>query len=154
MPDRRPEWSNDGHIASPASHGVGNGGDSPASAEVPPAPDARTAPRRNAKSSNGETALAGADRVFRDLSEAIAAEVARKAMAGDTAAARLVFDRLAAGDRERRLDFDLRRIETAKDAVSAMGDVLRALSTGRLTLGEADCVVRMLRTLAEAHRFT
>lgn len=83
-----------------------------------------------------------------DLPE-ISAAVAAKARNGDTAAARLVFDFLSSSDRDRPLQFELRCIDSAEGAAAAMSDVLQALASSRITLQEAERIVRLLKSIAD-----
>lgn len=79
----------------------------------------------------------------------ISAAVAAKGKNGDMAAARLVFDFLNPGAGERALTFELRRIESAEDAAAALNDVLQALAAGRITLNEAERIIRLLRSIVD-----
>jgi len=134
------------------SRNRGAGGQESVQELSPPSGSAAPAPKQTAAPSHGdpEYALAGADRILAKRAEAIAAEIARRAVAGDMAAARLAFDRLFPGSGERRLKFELRRIDKSENAVAAMGDVMQALAEGQISLNEAERIFKMLHTLVAA----
>ena len=70
------------------------------------------------------------------------------AKAGDSAALRLVIDRLIPPVRERRLSLDLPKIETPAGLVEAIGVVLDAVGAGQITPSEG----QVLAGLLEAQR--
>jgi arginyl-tRNA synthetase len=83
---------------------------------------------------------------------AAAAVIARQAQAGDVAAAKMVLERVAPISPGRRVSFDLRPINCVADAGAAIGDVLRALADGKLTLEESKSLIAQLETYREAVR--
>src|SRR6516164_5968828 len=68
--------------------------------------------------------------------EQITRKAIEMAKAGDTAALRLVIDRLIPPVRERRLSLELPKIETPAGVVAAIGVVLDAVGAGSITPSE------------------
>jgi len=60
-----------------------------------------------------------------------------KALEGDTSALRMCLERLVAPRRERRVTFELPKIETAADAANASATVLAECAAGNLSASEA-----------------
>ncbi|GLI91109.1 hypothetical protein LMG27198_01010 [Methylocystis echinoides] len=81
---------------------------------------------------------------------AAAALMAQRARAGDIAAAKMVLERVAPIDRDRRVSFELRPINNAEEAVGALGDVLRAMGDGQITLAEARMLVALVSKFLDA----
>jgi hypothetical protein len=86
--------------------------------------------------------------------EAIVQAAIDMAKAGDAAAVRVCFDRLAPRPRDRAVEFELPPLHSAASALSALADIAAAVSRGELTPAEADNVSRLLdryvRTLESA----
>ena len=95
-------------------------------------------------------AIAMAERRLEDGLEAVAAAVIQRAQKGDMAAARIVLDRLAPAPRDRCISFALRPIGSVADAIEAQGDILAAVAQGRITLAEAEGVMKLLRDFIDA----
>jgi hypothetical protein len=94
--------------------------------------------------------------LMQSLLEANAEAIARKAIdlatGGDLTAIRICFDRLVARKHE-PVDFDLPRLDTAADTVTAASTIVAAVAAGELTPSEAadiakavDIYVRALAT--------
>jgi hypothetical protein len=75
-------------------------------------------------------------------------QITRKAIdmakAGDSAALRLVIDRLIPPVRERRLSLELPKIETPAGVVAAIGVVLDAVGAGSITPSEGQALAGLL----------
>jgi hypothetical protein len=69
--------------------------------------------------------------------ETITRKLIEKAKAGDTMALRMCLDRLVAPTRQRRVSFELPKIETVADAASASATVLAECAAGTLSTTEA-----------------
>lgn len=76
--------------------------------------------------------------------ETITRKLIDKALEGDTTALRMCLDRLVAPSRERRVTFDLPKIETAADAANASAAVLSECAAGNLSTGEAAEVMSLV----------
>jgi hypothetical protein len=76
--------------------------------------------------------------------------IAKRAQGGDIAAAKMVLERLAPVDRDRRVSLALRSIVNAEDAVGALSDVLRATSEGKITLGDARILASLITKFLDA----
>jgi hypothetical protein len=89
-----------------------------------------------------------------------AGEVTRAAIdlarQGDGVALRVCMDRIAPPLKHRLLEFDLPALKTAADAVVAADAILQGVAHGRLTIPEADGLMKLVRTftlvLAAAER--
>jgi len=83
-----------------------------------------------------------------------AEELTRKAiemaMSGDSTAMRLVIDRLIPPRRERPIMFEMPKLETASDAIKAMGAVVGAVAAGDLTPGEAGEMAKLVENFTNA----
>jgi hypothetical protein len=76
--------------------------------------------------------------------------VTKAALDGDMQAAKLVLGLLIPVPKDRTVKFDLPPITNASDAEAAIGSVLAAVAAGRLTPGEGDRIVSIIKTKAEA----
>jgi hypothetical protein len=76
--------------------------------------------------------------------------VTKAALDGDMQAAKLVLGLLIPVPKDRVVKFDLPPITNASDAEAAIGSVLAAVAAGRLTPGEGDRIVSIIKTKAEA----
>lgn len=81
--------------------------------------------------------------------DAVASVVIERAEEGDMTAAKMVLDRLAPIPRERPVSFAMRRIEKSHDAAQAASDVLAGVADGKITIAEADRVLKLLRDFME-----
>lgn len=68
------------------------------------------------------------------------------ALAGDTVALRLCFDRILPPRKDRPISFALPKIESAGDAVNAVAAILRAVADGQVTPGEGGEAARLIET--------
>lgn len=80
--------------------------------------------------------------------EALTQAAIDKALEGDTVALRLCLDRLAPPRKDAPISFDLPRVTTVADAVTASSSVLAAVAAGDVTPDEAGRVMALL----SAHR--
>ena len=76
--------------------------------------------------------------------------VIEAAKAGDMTAARLVLERIAPVRKGRPVAFDLPKIDTALDVLTALSAVIKAVSEGALTIDEAASVATLLETNRKA----
>lgn len=93
-------------------------------------------------SRNHATLLAEA--LLDDEAENITRKLIDKALEGDTTALRMCLDRLVAPRRERRVTFELPKIETAADAAKASATVLTECATGNLSTSEAAEIMALI----------
>ena len=101
--------------------------------------------------------------LMQSLLEANAEAIARKtidlATGGDLTAIRICFDRLVPARKHEPIDFDLPRLDTAADTVTAASTIVAAVAAGELAPSEAadiakvvDIYVRALATQAFEER--
>ena len=76
--------------------------------------------------------------------EQITRKAIEMAKAGDSAALRLVIDRLIPPVRERRVSLELPKIETPAGVVAAIGVVLDAVGAGKITPSEGQALAGLL----------
>jgi hypothetical protein len=76
--------------------------------------------------------------------EQITRKAIEMAKAGDSAALRLVIDRLIPPVRERRVSLELPKIETPAGVVAAIGVVLDAVGAGKITPSEGQTLAGLL----------
>jgi hypothetical protein len=88
------------------------------------------------------------------LLEGEAQDLTRKAVelakAGDMQALRLCMDRLIPPRREASVAFEHPKIETAADAVKAMGVIVAAVADGELTPSEGQSISALLQNFSKA----
>jgi hypothetical protein len=104
-------------------------------------------PAGRAKGSRNKATIA-LQTLLDEEGEQITRKAIELAKAGDSAALRLVIDRLIPPVRERRLSLDLPKIETPAGLVEAIGVVLDAVGAGQITPSEG----QVLAGLLEAQR--
>jgi len=78
------------------------------------------------------------------------------ALEGDTTALRICMERICPPARERAIDADAIKLPASVDAKNAgvvFGEILKAVTTGRICPGEGDMLVKMLRTYLEAFEY-
>ena len=80
--------------------------------------------------------------------EAIVAKVIEAAKAGDVAAAKILMDRLLPAKKDRHVQFELPRVETAVDAAVALNKILEGVSTGEITPTEGDALSKLVESSA------
>ncbi|MFO8141411.1 MAG: hypothetical protein R6T87_05890 [Marinobacter sp.] len=78
--------------------------------------------------------------------EALTRQAVTQAMEGDTAALRLCLERIAPPRRDAPVQFDLPRMETARDAAKAAGAVVEAVALGDLTPTEGAHIMGLVET--------
>lgn len=78
-----------------------------------------------------------AELLLQGEAEAMTRLAIERAKAGDMAALRMCLDRLVPPCRHRPIEFELPRLESAADAVSAMAAIAAGVATGELTAAEA-----------------
>ena len=78
--------------------------------------------------------------------EAFTRQAVTMALDGDGAALRLCLERIAPPRRDAPVQFDLPRIETARDAAKAAGAVLEAVAEGDLTPTEGAHIMALVET--------
>jgi len=76
--------------------------------------------------------------------EALTRKAVDLALAGDTVALRLCLERIAPPRKDSPVQFDLPRMETARDAATAAGAVLDAVADGELTPTEGAHVMGLI----------
>jgi hypothetical protein len=103
--------------------------------------------------------------LMQSLLEANAEAIARKAIdlatGGDLTAIRICFDRLVPARKHEPVDFDLPRLDTAADTVTAASTIVAAVAAGELAPSQAaelakvvDIYVRALATQGFEERLT
>jgi Family of unknown function (DUF5681) len=70
------------------------------------------------------------------------------AKAGDVGAAKVLMDRLLPAKKDRHLQFELPRIETAVDASVALNCILEGVSAGEITPAEGDSLCKLVESSA------
>ena len=76
--------------------------------------------------------------------EGLTRKAVEMALDGDTVALRLCLDRIAPPKRDRNVSFDLPKVRTTKDAVTASISVLEAVSDGEITPDEGARILSLL----------
>jgi hypothetical protein len=79
-------------------------------------------------------------------SEALVAKAVEMALDGDSAMARALVNTLVPRTRDRTIEFDLPKIETAADACAASSALLAACSRGELSPNEANQIMALIST--------
>jgi len=87
--------------------------------------------------------------LIEDQGEQIIQSLVDAAISGDTTAGRALLDRLVPPRKDRPSPFDLPAISTAADAARALGGLLKAVSEGVITPGEAEAVSRLIEGYAK-----
>ena len=78
--------------------------------------------------------------------EALTTHAIEQALEGDTTALRLCLERIAPPRKDTPVQFDLPRMETARDAATAAGAVLEAVALGDLTPTEGAHIMALVET--------
>ena len=122
-------------------------------------PDARGRPyKRGAPSPNpsgrplgarNRTTLA-AEALLEGEAEALTRKAVELGLKGDTTALRICLDRLLPKRRERPFSFVLPELKSAEDSVKAMAAIAEAVSAGKVTLGEASEMVKLVEGFVKA----
>jgi hypothetical protein len=95
-------------------------------------------------------ATALAEKLLSKDIEKVVEAVQAAAESGDMVACKLILDRLAPPPRGRLCVFALPAIQTAADAEAAIGAVLAAVATGKLTVDEGDKLAGTIQRMGEA----
>jgi hypothetical protein len=85
--------------------------------------------------------------IMRDNAEKVMNAVLKSAQQGDTAAARLIIDRVAPARKDATIEFELPQIKTTSDAVAATGAILQAVSAGDISPGEGETLSSMVASV-------
>jgi hypothetical protein len=78
--------------------------------------------------------------------EALTRQAVTMALGGDATALRLCLERIAPPRRDAPVQFDLPRMETARDAATAAGAVLESVALGELTPTEGTHIMALVET--------
>jgi hypothetical protein len=78
--------------------------------------------------------------------EALTRQAVTMALGGDATALRLCLERIAPPKRDAPVQFDLPRMDTARDAATAAGAVLEAVALGELTPTEGAHIMALVET--------
>jgi hypothetical protein len=82
--------------------------------------------------------------------EGLARKAVEMAMSGDTTALRLCMERILPPRKDRLVAFSLPDLETAGDAVKATSAIIRAVSIGDITPGEAGELAKLIGEFTKA----
>src|SRR6516162_166960 len=82
--------------------------------------------------------------------EALTRKAVEMALAGDSTALRLCFDRILPPRRERPVHFKLPRLQTAGDAAQALAAITDAVAAAEITLGEAAELAKLVEAFVRA----
>jgi len=102
---------------------------------------------RQPGSRNKRTILA--EKLFTEDAEPLWRSATKLAHTGHGVAMKLCVDRALPIGRHRPVDFDLRPIADAADALAAQYDIAQAVAEGRLTTSEADDLSRMVAHIGQ-----
>lgn len=78
----------------------------------------------------------------------IVTKMIEAAKAGDVGAAKVLMDRLLPPKKDRHLQFELPRVETAADAAAGLNAIIAGVSTGEITPAEGDALSRLIESSA------
>jgi hypothetical protein len=105
-------------------------------------------PKGRPKGARGKASLA-AEALMDGGAEKITRRCIRAALAGDAIALRLCMERILPVRRDRPLDFRMKAPEKASEISAALGALIRAVGSGRLTPGEAATLAGVLKVQAQ-----
>jgi hypothetical protein len=88
--------------------------------------------------------------ILGEHAETLAWQAVARALEGDTAALRLVMERIAPPARDAPVTFALPRMEIARDAAQAAGAVLEAVAGGELTPSEGQAIMGLVEGFRRA----
>jgi len=91
-----------------------------------------------------------AEKLMQDDAGDVVRAVIDAAKGGDMTAARLVLERIAPPRKGRPVVFDLPRVETASDVLTALGSVVQSVAAGTLTPEEGAAVAGLLEVKRRA----
>jgi hypothetical protein len=95
-----------------------------------------------------------AEKLMQDDAKEVVKAVIDAAKGGDMTAARLVLDRIHPPRKDGPVSFELPKIETVADALTASAAVLAAVATGDLTPGEAIDISRLIEGFVKTFEVT
>ncbi len=82
--------------------------------------------------------------------EALTQKAIEKALEGDMTALRLCLDRIAPAKKDTPVTFALPAMETAADAVTSSGAILKAVAAGEMTPSEGTAIAGLIETYRRA----
>ena len=85
-------------------------------------------------------------RLIESQSEAITQKAVEMALAGDTVALRLCIERIAPVRKDAPVEFNLPKMESARDAANAAASILSAVADGDLTPIEGTSIMGLVET--------
>jgi hypothetical protein len=88
--------------------------------------------------------------ILGEHAEELARQAVARALEGDTAALRLVMERVCPAAKDAPVQFTLPAMRTARDAAQAAGAVLEAVADGTLTLGEGQAIMGLVEGFRRA----
>jgi|SRR5271169_5111531 len=91
-------------------------------------------------------ATVAAEALLDGEAEGLTRKAIELALAGDTIALRLCFDRILPPRRERPMEFSFPALRSAADMAAAMAATIGAAAAGEITLGEAAEFAKLLET--------
>ncbi len=94
------------------------------------------------------------EKMMADDAEAVMRSVIQAAQNGDNTAAKIIIDRVAPARKDATIEFPLPKLENAKDAAMAMGEVVAAVSEGELSPDEGQAVAKLLEGYARLTELT
>jgi len=89
--------------------------------------------------------------------EALTRKAVDLALEGDTTALRICMERICPPVRERAIDADAIKLPDSIDAKNAgvvFGEILKAVTGGRIYPGEGEMLVKMMNAYLQAHEYT
>jgi hypothetical protein len=95
--------------------------------------------------SRNQTTLA-LEALLEGQAEQLMQKAMEMALSGETTALRLCLERIFPARRDRLVQLDLPRIETAQQAAAAMSSVVAAVGEGQITPGEGEIIGTLLAT--------
>jgi hypothetical protein len=98
----------------------------------------------NAKSQTSDCRKTVVETLLEGEAEALTRKAIKMALEGDLSALRLCIERLLPPSRERRIAFELPKVETAADALKASSAILVACASGILSPSEAGAVMDLV----------
>lgn len=104
-------------------------------------------PAGRPRGARGKAALLAEALVEADC-ELIVSRLIEATKAGDVGAAKVLMDRLLPAKKDRHIQFELPRIETAVDASVALICILEGVSVGEITPAEGDSLCKLVESSA------
>ena len=103
--------------------------------------------------SRNQTTIAALS-LLNDEAERLSRRAVDLALAGDVAALKLCLDKVVPPRRDRPIEIEIERIESADDACKGLSDLIQLVAAGELAPSEADAVAALIEKrakLAELH---